>query len=158
MRPQHSRALRHNGDTAGAGERRRRKEGGLHTGRKYGSRHTRFGGSFEMELKTGAVNRTRVVSTAVLRRAEKVSEEGKTHRVAKPIVDDEAVSRHISPLGVRVCLYKHAVSIVRDCFNSMVPLIEDELKRMEMKDLELTHADRKHYLQFIRLAFLLLPL
>lgn len=118
--------------------------------RPYGPRHSRFGGSFEVCSPAGAATHRRILTPAILRRQEGISDEGKTRRVIKVLFDADAVSRHESPPAVRICLYKHAVTIVRSCFNTIIPVIEDELGHMNLKQLDLVHTDRMYYLQMLR--------
>eukprot|EP00039_Didymoeca_costata_P007369 m.99017 g.99017 ORF g.99017 m.99017 type:complete len:1397 (+) comp13660_c0_seq1:142-4332(+) len=120
------------------------------------SRHSRFGGSFEIKrLPTDAKPKFYGNSLVGLKKnkGSVFTDQGKTSRVnAKKIFnpDLDCPEIHISPLRVRQILKKFCSQFLCDAYNVIMPAIYSSIKANEGRGDKLMQYDEVHYCQMIR--------
>eukprot|EP00049_Salpingoeca_infusionum_P007691 m.124905 g.124905 ORF g.124905 m.124905 type:complete len:1399 (-) comp13788_c1_seq1:374-4570(-) len=118
------------------------------------SRHSRFGGTFQVKSLAGSGVAIKVKTAATLTAPEDIEDDRKRRRKVVEAHDGTTTASSFSPLAVRTVLYKHAVTFINDCYNVLIPLVERDLTKSAHAsgvEAEVLHYDRANYLRMLRL-------
>lgn len=119
------------------------------------ARHSRFGGFFEVPtLATGTTEHRVRSGVAAHTPNAAILNADKNLRVRRKLADAETTGDlHRSPLELRIALYQHACSFLRDAFNVFIPAFEADISRYEASAgsvSEVVDYDRSNFLRLLR--------